>query len=179
MAFSSITKHLRDGIMAMLEDDSAGFNATLALAATAYSITPFDLDFSPESNNFFQGRISEMQLEDSTYFDQQQIACLYTINALDGSDPLRMLNNTFSGVVTLGFDIYLMYQQDSALRDFETLADAVTDTMYSVFSGQNQALWPVRTTRRWEMRSDRERVEMAGTNWMQCIRFEIPFEVSL
>ena len=176
MAFFSVTKYLRDGVIAMLEDGTVGFNAMLAAAVASYGTTGFTLDFATTSANFFQGRLSEALLEETSYV-HDQFACLYTISTEDGNDSYRQVSRKFAGTVSIGLDFYLGYRSETADVNFELLADAVTDAVHSVFGGQNAALWPPGIVRKFSMSSQRSRLTLESSNWLQEIHFEIPFEV--
>jgi hypothetical protein len=166
------SKAARDLAAARLADETTGFNAKLADVAEAYSMAPFEIDFSEESDNFFVGQVSPEDIADTTEYSPPLIG-IYTERSFG---PPKQKGRSWSGEVWVRVTVVGEWEQDRANVNFEAWADMVEDAMVSVFDMQkpldgNGAQWMG------QMDMDRGAVVKAGANWRQAMNFLLRFQV--
>jgi hypothetical protein len=165
---------VRDRVIAQLSDAVLGFNAQLATVATAYGITPYTLDFTSASRNFFEGPYDPENL-DSTSVLKYPIACLYVNEAANVNDQMFQ---TFSGPAVMTFDLWLSWRASGAPQNTEKLANATEAAIIRTFCNpDNQANLTGPVTYDRKIRISRGRIEMGGQNWRQLLRTTLVFQL--
>lgn len=133
---SQISNAVRTAVKTRLADPTTGFNFwLLQFASTApYNLdSPYQIDFSDASTNFWTSNVTSDQLDESSP-DEGTLLMLYTIRAAaqqgDGVQKFTM----FSGEVQIGLDIELSWLSSAIPHDTESLADATEDALVKVFN---------------------------------------------
>jgi hypothetical protein len=167
-----ISKTVRDAIRERLADAESGFNAVLASLAPDYGVIAFDIDWTADSRNFFQGALHPDQLEQSSP-SRYPLAVLYTMASQNRN--LRKFA-VFSGTINACLDVHLSWRGGNAQKDFESLADAVEETVYRVFNSPDWAPSYNAAIYNGDLTVQRRPLEMAGQHWRQTLSFRLTFE---
>lgn len=168
-----ISKLVRDAIRARL---TVAYESTLGSICLEYGINrPQAIDFvDAKSPRFFQGYLHADSIE-ATAVKGYPLAILYTVNS--ANENLEKFHG-FSGRVTTNLDIYLSWGSPRALHDFESLGDAVEETLYRVF---NDPDW-VDTYTDFYYNGDinvvRRPLEQAAEHWRQAISARLVCQVN-
>ncbi len=169
---SQISKRIRDQVRTFL-NASDGFNATYATVAAAYGVTAFTIDFTGAGYNFFQGQVDPKQLESTTNI-KYPLMCLFAMTAKDDN---RQKFQEFSGVVTVGLDVHYSFTPGHALFDFESIGDALEDTVVQIMNRESNQVWDIETVYNGEVSLTRYPLQLGAQNWRQTFRFLMTFEV--
>lgn len=174
MSQLNIANRVRTAINSRLSNVTNGFNPCFAAAAAAYSTTPFAIDFSQPSKNFFQG-----------YFD---IAVLYGIEGalpaittyhIDTPDNPGIQMTRFSGTVGFGVGLHLISLDGDQWNGFEIRKDAAHDAIFQTFNdpvaGPTYTANLVTWNRRLVMQAERPAYNEEDHVWLQTIRFNLRF----
>lgn len=168
----SISKAVRDAIRARLADPAEGFTATHTALAASYGVAPISIDFSGNAavKQFFEGNVDVDDVLGSTPA-RRPLAQLYTRGSINTNACLRGL---FSGQVEAILAIHIEQRGGNAVRDYESAADAVEETLYRVFMAR---LWskPNEITFGGEMSVTRGPVIPADSNWRQTVTARLVF----
>jgi hypothetical protein len=120
-----ITHSVRTVLLNRLADSTTGFNALLSTVSAELGVTPFAIDFSSGSENFFQAFVDPAVLEVSTSIAYPAIA-VYT-TALECTNAQK--GQLFSGTVTMNVDIHLGHVKEDVSYDMETRMDAAEEAV--------------------------------------------------
>ena len=170
---SQISKRVRDQIRTFLAA-SDGFNFTLESVSSTYGITPFSINFGAGSFNFFQGQVDPRQLE-ATSVIKYPLICLFSQSIEDDNEQKFQL---FSGKVNMILDVHMNFQPAKALLDFESMDDAIEDTIVQIMNRQSNQTWDMETVYNGNVSLARFPVSLGATNWRQTLRFKLAFEVN-
>lgn len=181
---SQISKRVRDAIVARLADGTYGFNTQFAAIAGGYGLTAsqiaaFTIDWTAASKQFFQGKLSPEDIDDTTA-SKYPLVFLYTDSIRTPGEDARKFQ-VFSGDVVIGLDVWISTRAGNALRDFETFPDAVEDAVLKVF---NDPSWTAvqgggQVFYNGQISADRTPVDTGAENWLQGIRFRLIFGVDV
>jgi hypothetical protein len=141
----SYSKLCRDTLLQRLADSSLGFNTRLTSSASSYGVTPYAIDFSGMSNNFFQVNADPDTIEEANSVSGNY-AVLYTAGS---SDQNNIKGMTFSGGVNLILRIHLLLKGSSLPVDTESIMDltdeavvsSVNDPLNYMFASPPRATW--------------------------------------
>lgn len=120
----------------VLSDVDDGFNARLAAIAGDYGITPFTIDWGPDSSSFQEAQI------DSTGLLASRLSGisfnLYTSESAGLPPGVRPKGGAFAGTVRAHLDVTLMFSDGDLSDDLiEDNADAVEDVVIQLFVDEN------------------------------------------
>ena len=156
-----------------VSDVATGFNAALAIAAPAYGVTPFQINFSKTSPNFLIGRIDPKKLEASSSFTYP-FMCLDTIRA---EDQARTISAVFGGRITIVFDVWVSSVGEEFPVSIAPQSYAVEDAMFAVLNNiQNLGRYQAAGFTydgKWML--DKSLIIPAGDNWLQRSTFSNAF----
>lgn len=171
----SVSKQVRDVVTTLMADETVGFNPTLMAICDDYEISPFSIDFSDNSKNFFAAYYNAKDLSETSSF-RFPIVCLYTIKSQNTNENKFV---TFSGSVMIGIDTYLSFGKSSALADTESLADAVEATYYKLFNSEsNQSFYQTGgVIYNGDLLIQRGPVAKGGSNWLQLMQSRLTFDL--
>jgi hypothetical protein len=165
-----ISKVVRDAVRDRMAER---FGAALTDVATLYGVTPFSIDWSPAtSRNFFQGNLHPDDLE-RTSLSAYPLVFLYTERSANRND---VKYSTFAGEVTIALDFHLSWRRAGALRDFESLVDAVEDATFETLNGLD---WVpgFGLVHNGDLAAERSPIETAAEDWRQTIHFRLTFDL--
>jgi hypothetical protein len=168
------SKLVRDTIRARL---AAAYELTLGEVCLEMAIArpqAIVFEFDRKSPNFFQGQLDPDDIEGTTT-KSYPIAVLWTQAAVNES---REKFHLFSGDVTAFLDIYLSWRPAAALRDYETLGDAVEATLFRVFHDPDWVeSYHGAIAYTGDLSVVRGPVQTAGEHWRQQIRTRLKVQV--
>src|ERR1700738_3447294 len=95
---------VRSAIKTRLANNASGFNANLATASAGLGIDDFSIDFTPNSQNFYEARLDLASIQQSGY-DAPQIVTIWAADSQPLQDGRRLISHTFSGTVIAGIDV--------------------------------------------------------------------------
>lgn len=167
---------VRDVAVAQLDDPTHGFNAQFAIVAAAQGVTPFVIDWSTTSVNFFEAQIDPADLEGSTPI-KYPIATLAVL--METNQHLQTFI-TFSGTVVMELAFYISFKPSAVPRNVEATLSAVTAAVVRTFCDPSAVATanfngPVTFDRVLQVR--RLRLEMGAQNWRVPIKFQFAFRL--
>jgi hypothetical protein len=173
---SSPSAILRGQIESKLTNGQYGFNATYAAVAPQYpAAKPVVLDFSPRSQNFFKSRI---ELDDLVGSSSHKFP-LATLCIGSGATTNTQKFTTFSGLLVAEFKMHLTYNKAQALQDTENWADAIEDTVVTLFNRTDipgWQSWGSSVAYNGQMAFERRALVESASNWLQTLYYRMTFE---
>ncbi|CAB4130876.1 hypothetical protein UFOVP130_41 [uncultured Caudovirales phage] len=170
---AQISKAVRRAVFLRLSDAATGFNAALAGVAASYGVTPFVIDWTVNSKQFFAAQLHPDEIDESTP-SKYPMVMLYALSS-DNRNIQKFAE--FAGFVSIGLDIHLSWRPAKAVPNFEDLADAVEDAVYATLNGQNFQDWGASVVYNGDVSVQRRPLEMSAENWRQTLSFRLVFEV--
>jgi len=165
-----ISKVAVDALLARLSDPDTGFNANLLAVAATYGITPWTVDWDPDSSvNFSVGQIWPDQVEESAAFTYPYT----TIDSPASLDDSRVVSAVFAGTIALVIEVHISYPGESLPRALTPLAQAIEDAMFQTINDlamigtYMSAL--LTYNGRWSLQ--KSIITFAGGNWRRTLRF--------
>lgn len=157
-----------------LSDQSSGFNIGLSTAAAVYGISPTfaQIDWSPQSSNFYIAQIDPELLEKSGIL-RYPFACLYIKESGETNDQKF---NQFSGLIRCIFEVHMSWGQIKGLQNHEVYANCIEDVVYDVINRvQNQNWSPV--VYNGQIQCKRGPLIYGAQNFKQVIGFSMLFQL--
>jgi hypothetical protein len=182
---------VRQTALRILADPSVGFNAHLAAIAASYGIAhPFAINWTPGSQNFFQGYVAPDHIEQTDLLpagDGVSVA-MYTSQSQTNAGDERQKPSTFSGKILLHVDFYFRRSTLNLLRqgaklpgddggDLDSLPDAVEDAFLQTVMAPHAGWSPVSFNG--DFSCAREPFAFLGDGWQQRLPFILLTEVHL
>ena len=165
-----VSKLVRDAIRERLADPTEGFTATHTLIAADYGVPALSVDFSGQSRQFFEGAVDIDDIMGSSPA-KRPVLVLFTQSSIN---TVTQVGPLFSGQVTAVLQVHLDQRSGNAVRDYESPADAVEETLYRLFLVRDWSK-PPEVTFGGDMSIQRGPVIPADTNWRQTITARLTF----
>lgn len=170
-----------DAVLARLSDPLEGFNATFNDNAATFDgvAANMAIDFtSAPSKNFVLGDVDPSDFEQTSPFTYPML----TLFATRVRNTNRVKFNTFSGIVTCGFNVFVTWRNNNVKRDFESYAHAVTSTGLWIMnrarlSEPSDQDWGLNVVYNGDVEVVRSAVKPGKDNWFKQIGFQMTFEV--
>jgi hypothetical protein len=166
--------------LARMATPLTGFNALLAAACAAQSPqpTPYAIDFTTGSFNFWQSNISIEDL-DQTSTPDGTVCVMYGVKAVNMTGTVQKYQ-IFSGTVQIAIDFEIAWDSSFDPSDTESLANATEDAMVQCFNAPayygslntNGVIWNGLIDE-----GVRGPLRLSGPGWRQKIPFVLTFEV--
>jgi hypothetical protein len=178
---SAISNKVRSAVLSRLSNVSTGFNANLVTTCAEYSLTPFALDFSVTSTNFYKGRITDYDLFVEAGYDQAQMMSLFIPswrNITTGMGSMKA--NVFSGSAIAEIRLYLSNNSALLIDDFETLPDACEEAMVNTMNtlAAQPSLGTNGLVYNGDITCNRAAVVSGGLGWVTGIAWQMAFNVT-
>lgn len=175
MSVTQITKAVRDAIYSRLSNPVNGFNPLISTKCSQYGISPYSIDFSTMSKNFFFGQIDAEALEQSGIFSYPFIS-VYGLEAICQEGDAQKFSK-FSGQVRVLMDVWLSWKSMRGLQDYEVHGDAVEEVVIDVMNRENNQNFLKPLVYNGNVAVRRYPLRLAGENWRQRINFSFIFGV--
>ena len=178
-----------DQLVAILANDTTGFNARLAEVATEYGIAnAITIDWTSGSANFAEVFIRPEQIEYAGLLpgDEGVCALIYTSSSITNQGEERQKPSTFSGKVLLHVDFYLKRKTIRLLRQgadlpsdssysLERLPNAIEDAFLATVMDKLADWAPVSFNG--DFQCTREPFQFNGDGWQMRIPFQLLCEI--
>lgn len=181
-------KLVRDAMRTALADEDDGFNARLAAIATDYGITPFEIDWDPDtSENFIESNLNAAAKELSHL--QKINVAIYTSLSTQSRDEVSKMGGGFVVQLTAHLDFTLRFNPDfdstGGVEAFERLteriADAVDDAVITVLCDRRTStgapFWESPFHFKGDFACARDGVEQEEDGYSQRLPFTFIYEV--
>ena len=159
--------------MALMADETVGFNPTLQAITTGIQLPTFTLDFSATSKNVLQGWYAAKDLI-ATTTTKFPLMCVYTIKSQNQNTAKFA---TFSGSVMFGLDTYLSFPPSQARNNTDDLVDAVEGTLYTVFNSPSNYGYYGDVQYNGDLTIQRGPIAKGAQNWLQLISSRLTFDL--
>jgi len=169
---------VRQQVVARLSDEESGFNfwLTQACAGEDPSPTPFVVDFSLTSTNFWQSNITAEALDMSSP-DQGTLCMVYGGGFQNQTGTVQKFA-VFSGTLDVCVDFEIGWPESYDPNDTESLADAVDDAMIQSFnSAAYFGSFSDGVIYNGLIRGDRHPMRPSGEGWRQRLPYRLTFEL--
>jgi hypothetical protein len=157
-------------LLARLSDPDTGFNANLALVAPTYGITPWVVDWDPNTSvNFMIGQVNPDLMEESQAFSYP----FTTVDTTAVVDDARVVSATFAGAIGLVVEVTLSYASESLPRVLTPLSQAIEDAFFATVNNLDEigvymsAL--LLYNGKWAL--TKSTISFASQNWRRTLRF--------
>lgn len=174
-------------IISRLSNPSDGFNATFNSISTgsiftisSAALTNMAIDFtSTPSKNFSIGSVDSSDFEETSPY-RYPLLMVYTKSSVNKN---RHKFQTFSGDVVVGIDVMLSWKHNNALKDFESYANCVSATVYTIMNRSRQESeqdqdWSPEVSYNGDIGLVKSGIKRAADNWYQKLQFTLVFEVN-
>lgn len=174
-----VTKQVLDAVHARLADPSVGYNPLSSEIAGSYGVS-FDrqIDFErvsgASSGNYFRAQITPESILRAGRRNFPAMT-LFIASAVATNDVKR---TTFSGIVTMGIDVFLSDEQSQPPDEFDLVKAAIIDTLASLFGDVQNRTWTgpgIVNSNQYSVTADALRLQ--GEGWMEVVRFRIALNV--
>ena len=173
MPLNLISEPVLNAIQSRLADPSIGFNPTLAAFASQLGLPTFvQLNFTPQSQNFYRAQLDTSLMESSGILTYP-FACLYV---KESAQQNIQKFNEFSGQVQVVLEINLSFTSIRGTQNSEAYCNCVEATVMHVINTVNAQNWSP-LVYNGQARCRRGPLSFAATNWKQVCGFSFIFEV--
>ena len=172
MSAYPISKLARDAVRERLADTLAGWNVTHAALAADYGVAAIAVDFGATSKQFFEGAVDVDDVLGSTA-SKRPVFVLFTAGSVN---TVAITGPLFSGQAQVILQIHIEQRSGNAVRDYESQADAIEETLYTLFLARDWAHGAALSFGG-EMSIQRGPVVPADANWRQAITARFTFGV--
>jgi len=174
---ANVSKFARDKVVALMADDTVGFNPRLSTVVDSYGIKGFTIDFGAKSKSFFQGYLNPADIVQTTT-TPPNFMILYGMKS-ENQNLEKFL--TFAGAIRFGIDTCISFPSAQAPGAADDIIDAVESTLYTVFnSSANQSFFsPYGIIYNGAISMRRNPVGMVKQNWGQVLHTEVDFDLLL
>jgi hypothetical protein len=162
-------KQIRDAALRFLSNGTNGFNAIFQAVSGTFNVPFFEIDWSPQSDNFALCFVEPDHIESSNILEFPG-ALMYTTEAEDTGEPRGV---PFFGAVILAIDFYVRLRE-GAEQSTEDLMDAVEASVMAVLNNPaNQ--WPPGVLFTRKTKIARMPIQPLADGFQQLIRIEAQF----
>lgn len=168
-----VTRGVRLAFRALL---ASNFNTTLDAVCLEFGCQPFAIDFGAPGKNYFE---APLDIESLLEYQGPTLPAI-ALSGLGSENRHRVLGKPFSGPLTLQLSVFLHYpmpQEGDIIPepiDFETLAEAVETTVYTILDSIPNDLADATLG---DVSFHREPLVLARDGFVLALVFTIPFEI--
>jgi hypothetical protein len=161
-----------EAAIAQLSDVTNGLNARVATLAAARSLSAFEIDFSEDSENFFEDHFSAQSLI-ATGARTWPVLTLFPVSGNSGPGAKSHL---YDGPVQMGADLFISDPRQAPSSDLGRKVRLAIDAMAAAFNDLSTRAYPPEVgypnAFAWstETVSDRQ-----GENWLEVVHFGLGF----
>jgi hypothetical protein len=169
---------VRQQVVARLADPATGFNFWMAQACASQSPapTPFVIDFSAASTNFWQSNVTAEALDEST--PDESTLCIVYGGSMENQTGTPQKFTRFSGTVEINVVFEISWPESDIPGDTDGMADATVDAMIQTFNSSAYfGAFSGGVLYNGLIRGDRGALRQSGAGWRQRCPYQLTFEV--
>jgi len=171
---SIISAIARDAVYVRLADPANGLNPLVASWSAAYGATPFAVDWTATSPNFFIGNLDLGDLLESAARPNPVLVCLYG-EALMNQNRVKF--SKFAGSANVGLKIYYTWPHREPAHNMEAPIDLLKDALVEIFN--RAAAWPAHLSYNGEVSVSASPIGRGAQHWQCLVQAQAAFQVTI